>query len=124
MGTRPHSGQSAPRLMRVDQKHTGQWSRTVTATRAAPSPGQAAEGGERVLGVDDVRVDAGCASRAKARGTARRLRPARRAAGARAGRPRSSGPGLVVSTVTSWPASRRARARARVDQPAPPARGG
>ena len=34
IGPTPQPGQSAPRLIRVDQKQTGQWSRTVTATRS------------------------------------------------------------------------------------------
>ena len=61
--------------------------------------------------------------RRRARGQRRAARQAAcaraRSAGARAGRRGPPAPGLVVSTVTSWPASRSPRASARVDQPAP-----
>ena len=41
IGPMPQPGHSAPRLMRVDQKQTGQWSRTVTATRPGSGPARA-----------------------------------------------------------------------------------
>ena len=89
MGTRPQAGQSAPRLMRVDQKQTGQWSRTVTATRAARRPARqpSAESECWAWTTSAVALVQGARRRRAARpGACARAR----AAGARAGRPRSS----------------------------------
>ena len=122
MGTVPQRGQSAPWLMRVDQKQTGQWSRTVTATRPGRSPARHPSAESECCAWTTVSFSPATWV-ANARGTASRRRP--RTTRRRTSRPSmSTGPRLVVITVTRWPASRRPRASARVDQPAPPARGG
>ena len=121
MGRTPQAGQSAPRLMRVDQKQTGQWSRTVTATRSGASPESAPSADSECCAWTIASESRRCV--AKARGTESRLRPPTERRVTRSPS-RSSAPGLVVTTDTSWPASRSPSARARDDQPAPPARGG
>ena len=97
MGRDAAAGQSAPRLMRVDQKQTGQWSRTVTATRpGAVRPGPPSAESE-CWAWTTASACAAPGARANARGTARRLRPRARQPPRRARPSRSSGPGLVVT---------------------------
>src|SRR6185503_16852258 len=115
----PHPGQSAPWLIRVDQKQTGQWSRTVTTTRAGRSPARHPSADSECWAWSTASSSPATWA-AKTRGSASRFRP--RATSRRTSRPSAStGPGLVVTTATRWPASRRPSASARVDHPAPPA---